>query len=198
MVTLDAPAPRQAAWRAEDRHAVVLGMAVEALVVLDQAERLLQAHDVDGLLVPGLAQRMTQQVVQRGFGRSAHRLDRQTRTIPGHVVPVEPLLLVEGPEGPPALLLAQAFDEGRDQIRHGRTRGAPPRPGLRQRRGAHQGRSSRMHVASAHGVPPLTDGIRLGRFGRDRNPKGPLTRSARSPRAADRSGPRLLGGSGAR
>ena len=155
MMALDAPAPRQSAGRAEHRHAVVLGMAVEALVVLDQAERLLEAHDVHGLLVARLAQRMAQQVVQRGLRRRAHLLDRQTRTIAGHVVPVEPLALVEGPERPPALLLAQAFDEGRDQIRHGRTRGAPARPGLRQRRGAHQGRSWRMHVAWAHGVPPL-------------------------------------------
>ena len=171
MVALDAPAPRQPAGRAEDRHAVVFGIAVEALVVLDQAERLLEAHDVHGLLVTGLAQRVAQQIVQRGLRGGGHLLDRHAGALARHVVPVGALAVIEWPARVPALRLAQALDERRRKARHGGARGAPARRRLRQRRGAQQGRPSGMQVASAHGAPPHCRPVpKVRPFGRDGNP----------------------------
>ena len=106
-------------------------MAVVALMeILDQAERLLERHDVGRLTIADLAQRVAQEVVDRGLGRGAHGLDRHARALARHVMPVEALGIVERPLRRAALAVVERLEQGPGEARHGRARRAAA---LRQR-----------------------------------------------------------------
>ncbi|MCC2662742.1 MAG: hypothetical protein K0S35_664 [Geminicoccaceae bacterium] len=177
MVALDPPAPRRATGLAEDRHAVVLGMAVVAPVVLDQAERLLERHDVGRLAVARLAQRVAQEVVDRGLGRGAHRLDRHARPRPRHVVPVAALGIRERPLRGAALAVVERVEQGAGEARHDVARGPGAAP--RQRGRAHDPRTTVAVRIAGHGVTPQG-----GARSREGGPAGALRQARNRPQSA--------------
>ena len=75
MVPFDSPAPGRSGLRvAEDDPSVVVRVPVEPPTLLDRAKHLLEAHDVGGLVIAGVAQRRLQERVRGGALAAVHGL----------------------------------------------------------------------------------------------------------------------------
>ena len=131
----------------------------KATDIMRLAEHLLEAHDVGGLVVAGVAQRRAQERVRRGALVAVHALQRESRARARDVVPVEPLVAIDPEDGGVPLLGRQGAEEGDSLGAHPGTVAFPRLRSDRRRRlgGAevrHCAPSTRVNPSSSQPVTP--------------------------------------------
>jgi hypothetical protein len=109
-MALQPPAPGKAAGRAEDREVVAVGIAEGALALAQHA--LDDAHIVERLQAALVQDRREQRARRLGLGRR-HGGKGQALAAARDVVPVQPIIGVEGDQRLLALAIVEAAEEAR-------------------------------------------------------------------------------------
>ena len=107
-MAFEAPAPREPAGRTEDRDVVAAGVAEAALLFAQHAFD--EAHAVEQFQALLVQHRGEQRPGRLGLGR-LHLAQGETRAAARNVMPVEPVVELEGDQRLPALAVVEKSEE---------------------------------------------------------------------------------------